>query len=253
MFEQTKKQQVAALRRDGFVISRGLVDSARLAQIREVAVRQLTEGRAPVEYEAALRYPGAPDSREAPGGDTIRRLLDAYARDAVFRDFATSAEIRTWMEMYFGEPAILSRAHHNCVMTKHPDYGSLTGWHRDARYWSFQRDDLVSVWLALGSETPTNGGLWLVPGSHLLDLPKDSFDAQAFFLSEQPQNQGLITQAISPTLEPGDALFFHCNTLHSAGRNLSADIKYSVVFTYHARGNAARVGTRSASKPEQSL
>ena len=60
----------------------------------------------------------------------------------------------------------MSRAHHNCLMTKHPRYGSMTGWHRDMRFWSFEREDLVSVWLALGEETIDNGALWFVPGSH---------------------------------------------------------------------------------------
>jgi phytanoyl-CoA hydroxylase len=63
------------------------------------------------------------------------------------------------MREYFGEQPVLSRAHHNCMMTKHPAYGSLTGWHRDFRYWSFERADMVSVWLALGTETNENGAL----------------------------------------------------------------------------------------------
>jgi len=61
------------------------------------------------------------------------------------------------MQAYFGERVLMSRAHHNCLMTKHPLYGSLTGWHRDIRFWSFEREDLVSVWLALGDETVDNG------------------------------------------------------------------------------------------------
>ena len=50
------------------------------------------------------------------------------------------------------EPVVLSLAHHNCVMTKHPDFGTATGWHRDIRYWSYTRPDLISVWLALDME-----------------------------------------------------------------------------------------------------
>ena len=56
-----------------------------------------------------------------------------------------------------------------------------------------------------------------------------------------------------PDQMPGDALFFHCNTLHSAGKNLSDAVKFSLVYTYHGRSNAPKAGTRSASKPDVPL
>ena len=138
-------------------------------------------------------------------------------------------------------------------MTKHPRYGSLTGWHRDIRYWSFDKEDLVSTWLALGTETADNGALWLVPGSHAMSLAPERFDGAQFLREDLPENQALIAQAISPELAPGDVLFFHCRTLHAAGRNQSDAVKLSVVHTYHAATTRPRAGTRSASKPEVAL
>jgi phytanoyl-CoA hydroxylase len=250
MSEHSKKEQVEMLRKQGFVVVRGLVSPARCAELKAVALQQLAEPAQPLEYEADLRYPGAPESKHAPGGHTVRRLLDAYARHALFRDWAVAPEIRGWMELYFGEAPRLSRAHHNCVMTKHPTYGSLTGWHRDARYWSFERDDLVSTWLALGNETVENGALWFVPGSHDATFTSESFDAAKFFRADLPANEALIRTAVSPALEPGDVVFFHCNTLHSAGRNETDDVKFSLVFTYHGASNPPLPGTRSAGKPD---
>jgi len=172
----SKKEQIHTLREQGFVVVPGLVSAERCEQMKQIAQRQLEEAAAPIEFEADLQYPGAPSSKLAPGGHTVRRLLDAYGRDRSFAQWATAPEIRGWMELYFGEEPRLSRAHHNCMMTKHPAYGSLTGWHRDVRYWSFERDDLVSVWLALGDETVDNGALWLVPGSHSAPFTGDRFD-----------------------------------------------------------------------------
>ncbi|MGI4861148.1 MAG: phytanoyl-CoA dioxygenase family protein [Janthinobacterium lividum] len=250
MTVETKREQIEALRRDGYVIVRGLMPVPECARVRERAHAQLQAAAAPLEREADLQYPGAPASASAPGGRTVRRLLDAYGRDPAFAAFATSADVSGWMTTYFGEQVLLSRTHHNCMMTKHPQYGSLTGWHRDARYWSFERDDLVSAWLALGDETAGNGGLWLIPGSHRPDFASQSFDDAKFFRDDLPENQALIDQAVSPTLAAGDVIFFHCNTLHAAGKNLSEQVKYSLVFTYHGVSNAPRPGTRSASQPE---
>jgi len=250
MSVHSKKEQVEVLREQGFVIVPGLMSPARCGELKQIAQQQLHEAAAPLEFEADLKYPGAPDSKHAPGGHTVRRLLDAYARHALFREAATSSEIRSWMELYFGETPVLSRAHHNCVMTKHPAYGSLTGWHRDVRYWSFERDDLVSVWFALGRETVDNGALWLVPGSHTAALTSERFDDAKFFRSDLPENQALIQTAVSPELNAGDVVFFHCNTLHSAGKNLTNDVKFSLVYTYHGASNVPLPGSRSASKPE---
>jgi phytanoyl-CoA hydroxylase len=245
--------QLDVLREQGFVIARGFAPAALYGSLRALALQHLSQGIAPVEYEADLAYPGAPSSRQAEGGSTIRRLLDAYARDALFASWAASPSVAASMRAYFGEPAVLSRAHHNCVMTKHPRFGSLTGWHRDIRYWSFDREDLVSTWLALGTETAANGGLWLVPGSHAMDLAGDRFDAAQFLREDLPENAALIGTAVAPELAPGDVLFFHCRTLHAAGRNQSEQVKLSVVHTYHAASTRPRPGTRSAAKPEVAL
>ncbi|REE20654.1 phytanoyl-CoA hydroxylase [Paraburkholderia sp. BL27I4N3] len=246
----SKKEQIQTLREQGFVVVPGLVPPERCDEFRQIAQRQLQEAAAPIEFEADLQYPGAPTSKHAPGGHTVRRLLDAYGRHPSFAQWATAPEIRGWMELYFGEEPRLSRAHHNCMMTKHPAYGSLTGWHRDVRYWSFERDDLVSVWLAVGSETVDNGALWLVPKSHNATFTSDRFDQAKFFRSDLEENQEWIRAAVSPELKPGDVVFFHCNTLHSAGKNISDQVKFSLVYTYHGVSNVPLPGTRSAAKPE---
>lgn len=249
----TTKDQIAVLREQGYVIVPGMVPAARREAMLAVVNDTLLVPAGALEFEADLRYPGAPPSRDAAGGATIRRLRDAYARDAAFAAWACDPEIAAWMTAYFNEPALLSRAHHNCVMTKHPLYGSLTGWHRDIRYWSFGRPDLVSTWLALGDESSENGGLWVVPGSHAMTFAADQFDGEQFFVADDPRNVPVLAQAIPLTLAPGDVLLFHCRTLHAASQNATDRVKISVVNTYHAASNPPLPGTRSASVPDVPL
>jgi phytanoyl-CoA hydroxylase len=251
--QSTMQEQIAHLREKGYVVVSQFVEADALAALNEVARTQLVARAEPLEFEADLQYPGAPPSRTAAGGETVRRLLDAYGRDPAFSQWGTSPKVRDWMETYFGESVLMSRVHHNCLMTKHPLYGSLTGWHRDIRYWSFEQENLVSVWFALGEEEIDNGGLWFVPGSHRMAFDADRFDEAKFFRADRADNSDIIRTAESPRLAPGDAVFFHCNTLHSAGKNLSDAVKYSLVYTYHGRSNAPKAGTRSTSKPEVEL
>lgn len=245
--------EVAQFARDGYRIVRGLVPADECARMRAVAGRDLAAAVPPLEYEADTQYPGAPPSRAAPGGRTVRRLLQAYARDAVFREWAAAAPVVARLRQLLGPRIALSQAHHNCVMTKDPAWGSLTSWHRDIRYWSYERPELVSVWLALGEERPANGCLMLLPGTHVTDFDAGQLDAAQFLRTDVAANVELLRTRVYAELDPGDVLFFHCRLFHAASHNRSAQTKFSVVFTYHAVDNWPLPGTRSASLPDVTL
>lgn len=242
--------ELAAFRRDGFVVARGLASENLCDQMRSVAGQHLRENLAPVEYEVDVKYPGAPGDPNAEGGRTVRRLLHAYARNAVYRDWATGDAVASRLHQLFGSDAVeLSQCHHNCVMTKQPGYSSATLWHQDNRYWSFDHQDLISVWLAIGDETRSNGCLRVLPGSHVLDIEPGRFDAALFLRTDLPENKGLVATAQTVELRRGDVLFFHSRLFHAAGRNLTGETKYSLVFTYHDAANRPIEGTRSARFP----
>ena len=242
-------EEVARFDRDGYLIVRGLLPAAECARMRSVAERDLAAVALPVEYEAETRYPGAPESLEAPGGRTVRRLLQAYARNAVFREWATAAPVAERLRQLLGPEVALAQAHHNCVMTKNPRYSSLTNWHRDIRYWAFERPELVSVWFALGPERLDNGCLLVIPGTHRMEFAAERLDEAQFLRTDVAENEALLSSRVAVELEPGDVLFFHCRLLHAAGNNRSTLTKFSAVFTYHAADNAAVPGTRSAGQP----
>lgn len=243
-------QELAQFGRDGFAIVRGMADRALCERMKSVAMRHLEQQVGPLEYEAQVKYPGAPVSLDAPGGRTVRRLLQACARDPLYRDWATSPPLAGRLRQLLGEPIELSQAHHNCIMTKNPAFSSATGWHQDIRYWRFERPELVSVWLALGPEHEENGCLWLVPGSHRLAFGPKQYDEALFLRADHDDNARLTGGRVAAELDEGDVLFFHCRTLHAAGANRTDLTKYAGVFTYHAADNRPLPGTRSASLPE---
>ena len=248
------RKNLAQFKRDGFLVIKNLCDETTCREMQQVIADSLDPALAPVEYEADIHYPGAPASRNAPGGDTPRRLLHAFARDNVFRKWATGEAVAGHVRNLLQTgSAQASQNHHNCVMTKFPGYGSETGWHQDIRYWSFDRPDLITAWLALGSENRENGSLSVIPGSHRSSYDRGQFDAALFFRTDLKKNRALTETARVLELNAGDVLFFHCRLLHSAGRNQSDSVKLSVVFTYHAQDNRPISGTRSAEYPDISL
>ncbi len=248
------QKNFAAFKRDGYLVVRGLCELKTRKQMLKVIEDSIDPALAPVEYEADVHYPGSPASREAPGGNTPRRLLNAFARDEVFRRWATSESVTSNVRNLLQVDRIqASQNHHNCVMTKFPGYGSETGWHQDIRYWSFDRPELVTAWLALGHEDLDNGSLTVIPGSHCSNFDRGQFDAALFFRTDFNENRTLTKSAKVIELNAGDVLFFHCRLLHSAGRNQTDRVKLAVVFTYRAKNNLPIEGTRSAEHPDIEL
>jgi phytanoyl-CoA hydroxylase len=245
--------EVAEFDRDGYVVVRGLAARDACVAIKAVAERDLAAQQPPVEYEVDTKYPGAPAALDAPGGRTVRRLLHACARDPAIARWATQSALAGRLKQLLGPRVELSQAHHNCVMTKNPRYSSITSWHQDIRYWSFERPELISVWLALGREHVENGCLLVLPGSHKLDFSAERLDEALFLRPDVEANKPLIGTQRRVELDAGDVLFFHCRLFHAAGHNQTADTKFSLVFTYHAAANRPLPGTRSASLPDLPL
>ena len=241
----------ARFSKNGYLIVKNLCEPQLIESMQRAIDRSLNPALAPLEYEADVHYPGAPDSRYAPGGDTPRRLLNAIARDDIFRSWAASSKVADHVRNLLRSEYIqVSQNHHNCIMTKFPGYGSETGWHQDIRYWSFDRPELVTSWLALGDEYQQNGSLSVIPGSHKMEFGRGQFDAALFFRTDVKQNRQLMESAQVLELSVGDVLLFHSRLLHSAGRNRTGTVKLSLVFTYHCADNRPISGTRSAEHPD---
>ncbi len=235
-----------ALERDGFVLVPGVLSAGTLEHLLAVTHQECSGGHGPVEYEADLGYPGAPTDRTVEGGGTIRRLLQVYDRDAAFRACAHEESVISRLRAFLSEDLVLSLAHHNCVMTKEPAYSSDTPWHQDCRYWRFRRPELISILFALTDATVANGCMRFVPGSHRLILGPERLDEALALREKLPENQEVLTAAVELPMKAGDALFFHCRTLHAARRNESAATRVSLIFTYRAADNPPVPGTRSA-------
>ena len=248
--------QIEQFNDQGFIIARGLVSPQRVQGLRELAIEHARVGQEPIEYEVDVQYPGSPAGRSAPGGDTPRRLLQAYGRDPMLSQWAHDPALLSRVGQLLGESQLrLTQSHHNCVMTKCPAFSSDTGWHQDVRYWAFSNRQLLNTWLALGPEFVANGGLRVIPGSHKWRglEGSDRLDGDLFLNSDSALNHDAINAAVQIDLEPGDVLLFHAALFHCASRNYTEQVKYSIVFTYHGVDCVALPDTKSSKVAEIEL
>ncbi|NVJ61967.1 MAG: phytanoyl-CoA dioxygenase family protein [Gammaproteobacteria bacterium] len=245
-------EQIDTFFSQGYLVLPNFCSEQQWQGIRDFAEQQLQSRAVPVELESDLEYPGAP-TKENDAAETIRRLKQVVDRSPIIRDWATSNQVASVLKSLLPSPLYLVRAHHNCIMTKQPEFSSDSWWHQDLRYWRYSEGNLVSTWLALGEENERNGGLMVIPGSHKWSYQPHQFDSNLFFRQDLPENQALLEQKVKLTLNPGDLLLFHCRTLHAATRNYTDQTKMAAVFTYRTESDTPIEGSRSAESEDLKL
>lgn len=223
---------------NGYLVKKNFVSPEILDRLHDKVLEHLRNRVEPFELEQEVDYPGSPKTIEEEGGDTIRRLKFAYARDICFAQWASHPDVIAIMQSLFNsEFLFLVQSHHNCIMTKQPQYSSETHWHKDVRYWNFENNQLINTWLPLGDETVDNGCLQVIPKTHVWSAEKDRLDQRLFLRKDLAENQPWLDQFVSVELQRGDLLFFHAALFHAAGRNCTQQSKNAVVFTYHCENN----------------
>ncbi len=242
--------QIQQFKIDGYLILPRVFASETIDRLHRLINDHLQHRIAPFELEADVQYPGAPLNESSRGGQTIRRLKMAFQRSSHLANVATTPVITEAIKQILGGDALyLSPNHHNCVMTKLPQFSSITHWHRDTRYWNFDNKYLINAWAALGDEAEENGCMKVLPGSHRWDVRKEALDSAQFLIPDHIDNKSRLDTQRLVELATGDVLLFSAHCFHAAGKNVTEHPKYSAVFTYHNENTTAISGTHSASRP----
>lgn len=215
----------SAFDREGYWIARGLLDQGST----ELLARILR-----AELHASIDLQSRTD-RE--GHQTRLALRNALGDDA-FSALARSEQVAGRVQDLLGEEIY---HYHHKLMVKEPRVGGAWEWHQDYGYWyenGCLRPDMASCLMAIGPSTVENGCLRVVPGSHALgrlDHGRVSEQAGADPARVDAIRDRLGERAIE--MNPGDALFFHCNLLHRSDRNRSDEPRLSCIACYNTRRN----------------
>ncbi len=231
-------EQINEFQTNGFLLLRNFADHELCDKIKAKAIEHLTMKVKPIESEEEYQQKNNENS-------TVRRLRQVYDRDPLFAQWMTNKEIRPVLEQLLGEQPVLLLAHHNSIMTKLPQKSSITSWHQDIRYWHYENNNLLSVWLGLGDEYLENGLLEFIPGSHKMNFTPEQFDERLSFRDDLAQNQEIISKRVHHDLHKGDIILFHAKTLHHAHQNLTSTPKISFVYSLRGVSNKPIPNTRS--------
>ena len=218
-------EQVSTFDRDGALLVPALFDAEEVGLL----LRAAKEDRA-LDAHAFGRNDGE--------GGRVRLSLWNHPGDGLYGMFARCRRVVESCEQLLDDEVY---HYHSKMIMKDARVGGAWAWHQDYGYWyrnGVLWPHLVSVFVAVDPCTRENGCLQVIPGSHKLgriDHVQTGEQAGA--------DRGRVEEALKRLplsyveMAPGDALFFHANTLHRSDRNASPDPRWSMICCYNAKHN----------------
>ena len=202
---------VAAFRRDGASVLRGLFSPGEIDRLRE-------------GVEEDLRDPSPRAKIASRAGDPGRFFEDFcnWRRIDGFRRFLTDSPIAAAAGALMGGRT--ARFYHDHVLVKTPGTRQRTPWHQDQPYYNIEGRQSVSFWIPI-DPVPRESTLECVAGSHLGPwlMPRAFLDGHAQWfpegaLADLPDIEAdrAAHTILGWALAPGDAVAFHMLTLHGA-------------------------------------
>jgi len=220
------REEIAAYRRDGYVLRRGLLDSEEVGSLR-----------AAIENDPAIaRHTYA---RLDSQGAATELALWSHPGDDVFGAVARCARVvDSFEKLLEGEVY----HYHSKLTMKRPRVGGAWDWHQDYGYW-YRNACLFplmgSVFIAVDASTRENGCLEVLRGSHHLGrLDHGTVGGQVGADMERVAQAMKVLDHVHVEQAPGDGLFFHANLLHTSGQNRSAQSRNVLLCCYNAARNA---------------
>ena len=219
-------EQRQAFDRDGYVIVRGFFDAEETALLQTA-----------MDKDPAIR--GHLYDRHDAEGLTTKMATWNHPGDSVYGLAARARKMVDTMEDLLGGEVY---HYHSKITAKEPYQGGAWEWHQDYGYWYHNGclfPDMASAMIALDTCTRENGCLQVLKASHRLGridhglLEGGQVGADAKRVQQAMKHLDLVYCE----MDPGDVLFFHCNTLHRSDQNRSANRRWTLICCYNAARN----------------
>ena len=131
--------------------------------------------------------------------------------------------------------------YHHKVSAKQPFAGGAWEWHQDYGYWYNNGclwPQMASCYIAIDPATRANGCMQLLSGSHLMGRVEHGKSGEQTGADMERVDAALTRMPlVYAEMAAGDALFFHCNTLHRSDQNRSPDPRWGLICCYNTKEN----------------
>lgn len=216
-------EQLAAFRRDGFLVVKGLFKPHEVDEIRDTFMEMNKNG--PVEGLSEIRRPHADGRFGYDPSDPLAfypRMMHPHKHadkpvGPVAMKYMLDRRIEKILTDLMGEPPFAAQS----MFYFKPPGARGQDFHQDNFYLRVKPGTCMAAWVAIDHCDAENGGMMCVPetGDYPIQCPEQA-DARLYFTTEHvPIPEGKT--AVLPIMEPGDVLFFNGSTIHGSGPNTS--------------------------------
>ena len=222
------KEQVEQFNRDGYLMVMGLFDAEEMDLLLHIA-----KGDQQIEQLAQER-------RDLSNGRSKLWITDSLGED-IYTAFVRCQRIVDPLEQLLDGEVY---HYHHKIMLKEPLVGGAWEWHQDYGYWYSNGclfPYMASCLIAIDRATKENGCLQVIKGSHHMGRIEHAKAGEQTGADVERVNEALkCLELVHCEMEPGTALFFHCNLLHRSDANLSPSPRWSLICSYNAARNPCR-------------
>jgi ectoine hydroxylase len=210
---------------DGFFLARGFFDAEEIGLLHRSAKE---------DNELDRRSFGRADGE----GGVVRLSLWNHPGEGIYGMFARCERVVRSAEKLLGGEVY---HYHSKMILKDPKVGGAWAWHQDYGYW-YQNGVLfpllTSMFIAVDPCTRANGCLQVLKGSHHAGRVNHVLTGdQAGADRERVDELARRLELVHVEMDPGDALWFHCNLLHRSDQNRSDSPRWSMICCYNAARN----------------
>ena len=220
--------QLREYRDSGSLLIRGFYTPAEIALLARAAKE---------DSELDKRSFGRADGE----GGVVRLSLWNHPGDGIYGMFARCEKMVRAAEQLLGGEVY---HYHSKMILKDAKVGGAWAWHQDYGYWygnGVLQPLLTSAFIAVDPCTRANGCLQVLRNSHHCGRINHVLTGDQAGADRERVEELLKRPEQFPLdyveMEPGDALFFHANTLHRSDRNTSEHPRWSMICCYNAARN----------------
>lgn len=225
MFDRITEEDRAAFARDGYVLKRGFIHADEMALVAHALVE---------DASISANVVAVSDS----GGASTELALWNHPANDIFGRIARSERVAGGAEVLLGGEVY---HYHTKLTMKRPRAGGAWDWHQDYGYWYNNGclfPDMLSVGIAVDPATRENGCLQVLRGSHAMGrIDHGRVGGQTGADMERVEAAMGVCERVYAEMAPGDALFFHSNTLHASERNHSDGQRTLMLCAYNRASN----------------
>ena len=223
-FRKLSSEQLKEYNDSGFVIVREMFSNE---EIRLLSARARSDPELKTHWE-----------RKDASGKSIRLKLWNHPPEIIYGAFARCQRLVGSIEQILGGEVY---HYHTKMIIKEPRISGAWEWHQDYGYWynnAVLYPLLASCMIAVDEATQENGCLSVLKGSHKLGrIDHGVVGGQTGADMERVEQAKAHHEHVFVELEPGYAVIFHCNLLHSSAANDADKPRWSLICCYIAARN----------------